>query len=503
MEDQDFGPADDEAATLAGGSDATAASVPRKVFIPPLPDRADGDVGLLKTLGRARRNFLEIFPKAAYGNISYQTKALRRPVMLINGPEMVQEAFLRKHAVFQRKSAQMRHALEPLLGDGLFISDGEVWERRRKIVAPIIHTSRIAEFLPTMIAVIEARRQDWLAQPDGRMVDLLEEMARLTAEVICKSVFGSELSRDRADAIVGGFRDYQKYIDQIDLPSLLGMPDWLPRYRGRIIRDAGHRILKPIDDIIAEMASAGADDRSVVGALLKARDADGKPMSRAAIRNEAAVIFMAGYETTAATLSWAFYLLSQVPGTRKRLQREVDTAFGDRKPTLADMSKLVFTRAVVEETLRLYPPVPLLAREAMADTTLNGKPVKKGTLLIVSPWLMHRNPKQWKMPNAFLPARFLPDNDGELPGKFAYLPFSIGPRVCAGLTFGLTEAILALAMLSRSFDVDLVPGTVVQPVCRLTLRPGDTLPMLIKRRAASRKPPARTAPPRNGPPLDL
>ncbi|WP_237153727.1 cytochrome P450 [Oryzibacter oryziterrae] len=465
----------------AAGAAPKPAARKAKPFVPPYPERPEKWLHFIDLIKVARNNFLAIFPKRAYGNAQIDGKLIRRPVMLINVPEMVQEAFVKKHTAFQRKSPQMRHALQPLLGDGLFVSDGKVWEERRKIVGPIIHTNRLGEFLPTMISVIGERREEWFSQPDGQTVDVLSEMARLTAGVICKSVFGSTLSRHHADEIVGGFFDYQRHIDQIDVMSLLGLPDWVPRHRSRLIRNAGNRILAPVNEIIASIAETGRDD-SIISSLLKAKDSHGQPLSRDAIRNEAAVIFMAGYETTATTLAWAWYLVSQDADVRARLHKEVDAALGDREPTHQDLAKLEFTRAIIEETLRLYPPVPLLAREALRDETVNGKPVKKGTILLVSPWLLHRNPKLWKQPDAFVPDRFMPTAT-EKPGKYAYIPFSTGPRVCAGLTFGLTEAILALAMLARHFDLQLGEDAHVQAVCRLTLRPGDTLPMRIHRRA--------------------
>ena len=239
-----------------------------------------------------------------------------------------------------------------------------------------------------------------------------------------------------------------------------------------------------LDEIIdSYQAQKEAGEASVIGGLLEARDEDGNPLSRDAIRNEAAVIFMAGHETTANTLAWTWYLLSQSPRVAKRLRSEINDTLGDRTPDFKDVANLPYSRAVIEEALRLYPPVPILAREAMDDTEISGKRIAKGSLVMVVPWLMHRNPVLWDKPDAFWPERFL-GNNTKKPNKYGYVPFSIGPRICAGLQFGLTEAILSLAILARDFDLQLVPGTDVQPVCRLTLRPGDKLPMTVHPRKA-------------------
>jgi cytochrome P450 len=233
-----------------------------------------------------------------------------------------------------------------------------------------------------------------------------------------------------------------------------------------------------MDEIIDSYREEKDGEASVIAGLLNARYENGERLSRDAIRNEAAVIFMAGHETTANTLAWAWFLLSQSPRVATRLREEVDGVLGVRTPVFADVPKLAYARAVIEETLRLYPPVPILAREAMAATTISGRAVPKGSIVMVVPWLLHRNPKLWRDADAFRPERFLPGSD-EKPSKYGYVPFSIGPRICAGLQFGMTESILCLAVLARAFDVRLVPGTDVQPVCRLTLRPGERLPMTV------------------------
>jgi cytochrome P450 len=187
-----------------------------------------------------------------------------------------------------------------------------------------------------------------------------------------------------------------------------------------------------------------------------------------ALRNEAATIFMAGHETTAATLTWAFYLLGKAPWAEAALQAEVRQVLGDRDPVFEDVPRLRYARAVIEETLRLYPPVPILPRQAREETRVGAITVRKDALVLVVPWILHRSPDLWDEPARFRPDRFL---DGPAPAPFSYIPFSAGPRVCAGLNFGLTEAIICLAMIARAFRLHLRPGFRATPVCRLSLRP--------------------------------
>jgi cytochrome P450 len=326
-------------------------------------------------------------------------------------------------------------------------------------------------------------------------------MGLLTAEVISRSVFGQRLGRRYTDQIVRSFAEYQKHVGQTAIADMIRLPAWIPRRQGSKVKRAAERIHKVIDQIIddhlderrAEAAAAeavGAGDgpspatasgcphkRALIAQLFDAGESGSTSIDRAGIRNEAIVLFMAGHETTANTLAWAFYLLSQAEWARERLAEEHDRVLGGREPTFEDVDRLLYTKAVIEETLRLYPPVPILGREAMSPTKVDGAEVDEGAIALVAPWLLHRNPSLWERPDDFIPERFLPE--ATRPSKYQYVPFAIGPRVCPGLAFGLTEAVVCLAVLCQVFELRLKPGTDVQPKTRLTLRPGDELPMTI------------------------
>ena len=437
----------------------------------------------LRMLMAARRNLLAIWPEHAFERSFITTKLLRRRVLVVNNPDMVREAFIDKAAVFERKSPQQRHALEPLIGDGLFISDGETWKRRRKPVAQVTHVSRLAALAPAMTAGAGACLADWKTRPDGTELDALSEMAELTAGIICASIFGQTLGQRSAVTVVRAFTRYQALIGQMDVMSLLGLPDWLPRLQGWSVRRAARRIQKVLDGLIDESLAAGVrGEASLVKALSDSAVGDGQPaLDHDAIRNEASVLFMAGHETTANTLAWAWFLLSQDPATERRLHAEVDAVLGEAAATFEDVKRLPFTRAILEETLRLYPPVPMQVREATADEDICGRPVRKGDLVLLNAWTLHRHKKLWADPDAFLPDRFMPGGSGA-PSRYAYVPFSIGPRICTGAAFGLTEAVICLATLARHVRLRLKPGWNVEPTCRLSLRPGESLPMVLEQR---------------------
>jgi cytochrome P450 len=451
-------------------------------FIPPYPDRPKKSIPTFQLLRLGMQNFLSIWEEKAFEYQTMSMQLLARQVFICNSPDTVRHAFVSQAGNFERKSPQMRNALSPLLGDGLFVSDGETWKQRRRMVAPVLHTSRLGQFAPLIVEAACELGARWAALPPGSTVDVLKAMAQLTAEIIGRTVFGRALGAGRTGAVVEAFSEYQKHADQRDLTSLLGLPSWIPRRRGPEIARSAARIHAILDGIIAELKGTEGDG-SVIRMLMKSRQDGG--LDDAALRNEAAVIFMAGHETTANCLAWAWYLLSQAPEVEARLHDELDTVLGNRAPTLADVPRLVYTRAIIEETLRLYPPVPLLAREAAQEDTIRGRRVKAGALVIVVPWLLHRHRLFWRDPDHFIPDRFLPGSP-DAPQKYAYVPFSVGPRVCAGLSFGLTESIICLAALARTARLRLAPGTVVEPVCRLTLRPGDSLPMTVSARTGRR-----------------
>jgi cytochrome P450 len=465
-------------------------------FVPPFPYRWPHKLSPWQRLRIARQNLIAQFEEAAFDLDFTSVKVLTKRFFVCNSPETVQLAFGIKNEFVERKSPMMRHMLRPLMGDGLFISDGETWRKRRRIVTPIVHASRLAEFAPVMIESALAMGERWSQLPSSATIDALAEMATLTAEIICRSIFGREPRAEQARAVVEGFSKFQHAVSRIDLLSLFGLPDWVPRPRRIAVYRSAHRIHRVIDEIIAAHRDrAEGENATVVGRLIDAKDPEtGWPLDATAVRNEAVVIFMAGHETTANTLAFAWYLLSQAPDVEARLHAELNTVLGARPPTLADVPKLEFTRAVVEETLRLYPPIPILAREAMATETVAGQHIPKGSIVMVIPWLLHRNRKLWDRPDHFLPERFLGTN-GPAPDKWIYVPFSIGPRTCAGMAFGLTEAILCIATLAQRYSLRLAAGHEMQPICRVSLRPGDALPMTIHRRGTRSLPAASTSAP--------
>jgi cytochrome P450 len=455
--------------------------------LPPLPVRPSPPArapGPLRTLLVARRDLLAFWPESTYRSEFFAKRMLRRWIFVANSPDTVEHVLVRRHHLYERKSPYMRKALEPLLGDGLFASDGETWRRRRAIQAPAFSAANLRRFGAVMAACASEMRAAWRARAGHAPMRVLPEMARLTAEIIGRTMFGDALGPERTARLVAGFSAYQAGIEQFDIGEFFGLPGWFPRTpQWKRALAAARDVHALVDEVLARRLREGADGSTLAGLLLanhESRTPGGLTLEQ--VRNEAVVIFMAGHETTANALAWAWYLLALHPQAEARLHEELARVLGGRDAAYDDVPALRYTRAVIEEAMRLYPPVPILSRECLGDDVIRDRLVPKGSIMLVVPWLLHRHELYWERPHEFVPERFLPDWPRRHP-RFAYVPFSAGPRICLGAAFGLTEAVICLATLAQAFRLRLAPGARVGYECRLTLRPAEGLPMLLEPRA--------------------
>lgn len=434
----------------------------------------------LKLLLQARTDFLSVWRESDYTERVSQMKILGRQIVIVNSPDMIREVVVKRRDNYERKSPQMRRALEYLLGDGLFISDGDIWKQRRPLVSDIVHMNRVPSFGPVMEKTTHELAQRWEGIEAGAEINILHEMAGLTAEIIARSVFGNNLGEESADSVVESFNSYQALIDSVNLGYFLGFDEGLPVLRTPSLRRSVKRMHGIIDRVVEDHLAGRGDHNSMVELLIRRqqRSQDSK-LDLVALRNEAATIFMAGHETTAATLTWAWYMLSRAPWIEQQIHSEIDRVCGDRAPTIDDVDKLEWCKAVIEETLRLYPPVPILARQNKQADRIGDIDVAPASLVLIVPWILHRTESLFDVPHDFKPERFM---NGQRPTPYSYIPFASGPRVCPGLHFGLTEAILCLAILAQRFRVRVAANHKVEPQCRLTLRPRGGLPATLERR---------------------
>lgn len=371
--------------------------------------------------------------------------------------------------------------IRPVVGNGLFTSDGDEWLQRRRLAQPAFHRRQIAGFGETMVAACERMLARW----EGDVpTELTREMMRLTLDIAGQTLFSVDLTGE-AKAVGDAFEAISHQIAHLmTMPfadRLIDVPFWPQTRKMRknvVILD------EIVNNIIGERRETGEDAGDLLSMLMMAQDADtGEMMDDGQLRDEVMTLLLAGHETTASTLAWVFALLAQNWDVREKLEAEVDGVLGGRVPTMGDLPSLVYTRMVLDETLRLYPTAYALTRIAREADVVGGYDVPAGAVVTLSPYISHRNSDHWPEPDKFDPERFRPGAEHDRP-KFAYLPFGAGPRQCIGNMFAITEAMLVMVMVVQKYRLDLPAGHKVEMEPLVTLRIKDSLPMIVTRRGA-------------------
>ena len=367
-----------------------------------------------------------------------------------------------------------------LIGEGLFTSEGDFWRRQRRLAQPAFHRARIAGFVDTMVRATSERLAGWERHAArGEPFDVAAEMSELTLRVVGRTLFGGDLS-GQAAAVGRALHDALEFTADRSM-RYLALPLALPIRRHRVFRRARAELDRVVYDVIDARRRNGVRDDDLLGMLMSARDEEtGEGMTPRQLRDEVMTFFLAGHETTAVALAWTWYLLAGHPEVASRLRDEIAGVLADRPPTLEDMPRLPLVRQVVEEDMRLYPPVWGIGRQALRDDTIGGYAIPAGSVVNASPYVTHRHPAFWPDPERFDPERFAPEVASRRP-RFAYFPFSGGPRLCIGETFALVEAQIVVAMVMQRYRLGLLPGHVVVPQVHLTLRPRGGLPMTAER----------------------
>jgi cytochrome P450 len=445
--------------------------VARKRLVPPAPPRAPDDLSALKRMTLISRSPIASWSQRAYEEEIVRGRFFNRSSFILNTADAIRHVLVDNYENYTRTPAAFR-VLRPMLGEGLLIAEGRAWRHQRHTLAPAFTPRAITTLVPHMIAVTDETIVKLRAASD-RPVDLRETMQRMTLEIAGRTMFSFGMDRHG-----GTLRDFvMEYGERLARPRFLDMllplswpsPQDLARARFR------KRWTAFVAMLMAERRAAGktsdAPPRDLFDLMVAARDPEtGQAFTEAQLGDEVATMILAGHETTATALFWALYLLSLDPATQEDLAAEVNAAATGGEVRI---ERLKFTRAVIDETMRLYPPAFLIVRAAAGADTIAGMPVRKHDVVMISPWLLHRHEKLWHDPAAFVPSRFM---TGTPPDRFAYLPFGVGPRVCIGAHFALVEATLALAKLIGAFRVSLVDKQPVMPVGVVTTQP-DRSPM--------------------------
>ena len=400
-----------------------------------------------------------------------------RRAFLVRDPALIEELLVRRQREFRKSDSIKR--LAPVVGQGLFSSDGEFWLRRRRLAQPAFHRDRIATYGGVMVDHAERTIEGWR---HGEVRDIWDEMKALTLRVAVKTLFDSEVTRE-VQAIGRALNVTSAHL-QTRLDSLrFFIPDWIPTPGNRRMWRAIRTIEEIIYAIIAERRRTGVDTGDLLSTLLAARDDDGRPMTDRQLRDEVMTLMVAGHETTSSTLTWSWILLSQHPEVEAALRDAADRAGGP--PTVADIPALGYIEHVVYEVLRLYPPAYATSRQALRDVDIGGARIKRGDIVIASQWALQRDPRFFDAPDDFRPERWADGLAKRLP-RGVYFPFGMGPRQCIGASFAMMEAVLVLARIAQSFRLRLEPGPAIEPVTKVALRPNRPVPMRIEARSEAR-----------------
>ena len=462
-----------------------------ELFRPPAPQPQSPLRSLLRVLRAGDGDLLSLVPIDAYEKPLTWLGYSRRSILLINDPQLCRTVLADSDGVFP-KNDLMVGALEGLVGDSIFVSSGERWRRQRRMIDPAFTQLRVNQAFAAMntaVTALELRLGAWCGVEQGFSLDRV--MSELTADVICRTIFSTPLSSSIAQDVFADFLVFERSVASVNLKELIVGKPWARIDQPPAVVSACQRIRRHIGDLLDERLATDAprhDD--IVNAVMRARDpVTGERFTREELIDQIGVFFLAGHETTASVLTWVFYILALQPGMVRRLREQVRQVAGSEPITIEHIRHLTLTRNVFRETLRLYPPITFLPRVANRATRIGPMRVKRGAMIMISPWTAHRNAALWSDADRFDPDRFAAGRaaaDEERDNEHReglMMSFGVGPRVCVGATFATTEAVLIIARLIRRFDFTMLAADTVRPVARLTTRPAEQIQCRIDRRA--------------------
>jgi cytochrome P450 len=424
--------------------------------------------------GNRRRDPLAFFTKLArdYGDVSQLTLFDFR-TLFINHPDDIEDVLVNKARKFEK--GRVMKANMRLFGEGLLTSEGDFWLRQRRLAQPAFHRARIAAYGTTMVEYSERAMRGWKS---GEVRDIHEDMMEITLQIVGKTLFNTDLTRDAKE--VGETLEILLKL-AADFGKSILIPLWVPTPRNLRARMGIRRIEKIIYRIIAQKRAEARDTGDLLSMLLAVQDEDGSRMSDRQLRDETITLFLAGHETTANALSWTLWLLAQNPAAEKKFLEELHGVLVGRAPNIEDIPKLTYTANILTESMRLYPPAWGMARLVKEEVEVAGYKLVPGNGVACAQWVVHRDPRWFEEPDRFLPERWEGDLAKRLP-RFAYFPFGGGPRQCIGNSFALMEATLILATVAQKFRFKLVEGHAVKPLASITLRPAHGIRATLESR---------------------
>ncbi len=459
--------------TIAKDAMTQAAIQPSRI-VPPGP-RGRFLVG--NALDFSRGDWLEFFVRCAreHGDVVF-FRFLNVPMCLLTHPDDIEDVLVKNSSNFVK--SRNYHALKPILGNGLLISEGAFWQKQRKLVQPSFRHESIAAYAEVMA---DSAQQMLVGWRDGQTRDVHQEMMGLTLEIVAKSLFGTDVSRE-AGKVGQAMRDLTNQL--LAMPNIaFFLPEFFPLPSTLRLRRAVRELNGIIYSMIRARRAAHSPSHDLLQMLLDAQDEDGSQMTDEQLRDEMMTLFIAGHETTAIALSWTWYLLAQNPEVEAKLADELSHVLKGRAPGVSDLRALPYTEMVVKETMRLYPPAWVIGRQALRDFEVHGYRLHAGTNVLLAQWITQRDARFYPEPERFNPDRWKDDpiRSGRLP-RYAYFPFGSGPRVCIGAGFAMMEATLLLATIAQRFHLTLASDQSIEMLPLVTLRPKHGVKMMLQER---------------------
>ena len=449
-------------------------------WCPPFPEPRAQTPGLLSILNLLRRNPIEAWSRDHFENPVVRHRLRLGDMLVVSDPAAIRRLLVENTDNYQKDRLQKR-VMGRALEHGLLMVEGATWRMQRRGLAQLFSRRMVEAFAPAMLSATQDMLARWRHAAGPLLV--ADEMGRLTLDILVRTIFSNGLG-DEPEAMRSAMRIYFDQIGKIDPLDFLDVPDWAPRPLKWKVRASLAYFDRTIDRVIASrqalLDAGGIAPPDMLTSLLCMRDFEtGEGLTTEEIRSNILTFVAAGHETTSNTISWALFLLSQSPRWARQVLQEAMHA--DGMDANVQLEALPQTRAVIEEALRLYPPIVAISRVALREDRLAGEDVPPGAMVIVSPYVLHRHRKLWERPNTFDPTRFLLAERCRI-DKFAWLPFGIGPRICIGSAFALQEAAIVVSQVVRHFELTPVTGSRVEPLQRVTLRPSNGLPMIVRPR---------------------
>ncbi|MGR3812754.1 MAG: cytochrome P450 [Cognatishimia activa] len=439
--------------------------------MPPKPPARPDRVSLIQYMRLFKKDLLSAQPARLYRAwmAEFRTPFFRS--YLLNQPDLVKTVLKERPDDFP-KSGRVAEGLRPLLGDSVFLTNGETWKRQRRIIDPAFEGGRLREIYPAMYEAAEASVARLKARV-GEPIEIEEETSHAAADIIFRTLFSIPIENEIATQVFTQFRDYQRSQPILNIAAFVPLPRWMPRFFGRSTKSTAREIRRLITQLTEERSAEierGTAPEDLATKIMTTKDPEiGETFTPQEMVDQVAIFFLAGHETSASALAWTLYLMALYPDWQEKVAEEAQALDGAE---FGQISKLKLSRDVFRETLRLYPPVPMMVRQNTCPETFRERDIKRGSQMVLSPWHLHRHERLWENPDGFDPSRWGTEN-GKQCMREAYMPFSSGPRVCTGAGFAMVEGVLMLSMILKHFRITRVEGRDPEPVAHLTVRSKD------------------------------